>query len=140
MADAGSAYELAVLADNPWGYWPLDDAAGAVATDRSGNGRNGAYAGAFLLGQPPAASFGGTSVLLPNGATMIRNPGPPPAGSPLTVEAWIALFSNPNAFSTQMGQGDAAANGLFLVSQMTPCGPNNMGIHVPGVATFCPGL
>ena len=140
MADAGSPYELAVLADAPWGYWPLDEVAGTVATDRSGNARNGTYAGGFLLGQPPAASFGGQSVLLPTGATMIRTGGPPPAASPLTLECWIALFSNPNAFSTQMGQGNAGANGMFLLSQSNNCGPNQESIHLPGQAVFCPGL
>src|SRR5438552_6336350 len=101
--------EVAVLADAPWGDGRLDETAGVVANDRSGNARNGTYAGGFLLGQPPAASFGGFSVLLPNGATMIRSHGAAPAGSLLTVEAWVAFFSNPNQFSTQVGQGGNAA-------------------------------
>ena len=140
MADAGSAYELAVLADAPWGYWPLDETAGVVASDRSGNARNGTYAGGFLLGQPPAASFGGLSVLLPNGATMIQSPGAAPAGSPLTVEAWVAFFSNPNQFSTQVGQGGNAAGGMFLTSSSAQCGPTSIGVHLPGQTVFCPGL
>ena len=36
-------YHVNVLNDAPRGFWPLDEGAGAVAYDRSGNGRNGAY-------------------------------------------------------------------------------------------------
>lgn len=55
-----------ILALSPIAYWPLDDTSGSVATDRSGNGRDGAYAN-VTLGQPgvgdgrTAAGFNGTS-------------------------------------------------------------------------------
>jgi len=50
------------------GYWPLDESSGLVAADKSGNARNGAYAGSPTLGQPgigdssnKAPSFSGTN-------------------------------------------------------------------------------
>ncbi|MEA3078247.1 MAG: hypothetical protein QOF60_3155, partial [Actinomycetota bacterium] len=43
-------YQDAVSADAPFGYWRLDELAGTVAADSSGNGRNGTYVGAVALG------------------------------------------------------------------------------------------
>jgi hypothetical protein len=41
----GDAYHDAVMADSPLGYYRLNESSGSVATDSSGNGRNGAYSG-----------------------------------------------------------------------------------------------
>lgn len=41
-----------ILADSPYGYWPLDDASGTTAVDASGNGRDGTYTGGVTLAQP----------------------------------------------------------------------------------------
>jgi hypothetical protein len=38
-----SAYSAAILADSPRAYWPLDETAGTVAYDLSGNNRNATY-------------------------------------------------------------------------------------------------
>jgi hypothetical protein len=38
-----SAYETAVLADGPLGYWPLDETYGTTMRDLSTHGRNGTY-------------------------------------------------------------------------------------------------
>ena len=40
----------AIDALNPVGYWKLDESAGTVATDSSGNGRHGTYTGTHTLG------------------------------------------------------------------------------------------
>jgi hypothetical protein len=139
MATPGGAYETAVLADTPWAYWSLDDGAGPAASDSSGNGRPAVYNNAVLQ-QPPAASFGGFSVLVQNNDTVIRAPGPAPAATPLTIEAWIAFIASPNAFSTLIGQGDAGAvPGYFLLtSSSAPAG--QYSIHNPGVALFTTGV
>ncbi len=61
-----SAYEAKIQALNPIQYLPMDESSGAVAFDRSGNGRNGAYVG-VTLGQPgigdgrTAPSFDGST-------------------------------------------------------------------------------
>ncbi len=83
------AYASRVLADGPVGYWRLGETSGTVATDASGNGRNGTYTAGVVLGATslllphdpnPAAMFGnGTRVSLPD----IDLP------TTLSVEAWI---------------------------------------------------
>src|SRR3989442_12331717 len=56
------SYRASVLADHPVAYWRLDEETGTVMVDASGNGNDGAYAGAVTLGQPGAlASDGGTA-------------------------------------------------------------------------------
>lgn len=40
-ASDGSALAQQIMLDSPVGYWPLDEASGSTANDRSGNGRNG---------------------------------------------------------------------------------------------------
>lgn len=45
-------YTAAMLALGPSGFWKLDEAAGLVAADSSGNGRDGAYVNAPTLGGP----------------------------------------------------------------------------------------
>ena len=46
----GASYANKVLSYSPIAYWPLNEATGAVATDYSGNGYNGAYV-TVTLGQ-----------------------------------------------------------------------------------------
>lgn len=41
--------ESTILSYAPYAYWPLDDASGTTARDASGNGHDGAYAGAYTL-------------------------------------------------------------------------------------------
>lgn len=47
---AATSYSAAVLADSPLAYWRMGDASGTTATDSSGNGRHGTYAGSPTLG------------------------------------------------------------------------------------------
>lgn len=61
-----SVYESKVIAMGPIAFWPLDEASGATAFDRSGNGRNATYTnvtlGATGIGDGgTAASFNGTT-------------------------------------------------------------------------------
>ena len=49
-ADALADYRAAVSADNPIGYWHLDETSGSVATDFGSAGANGSYAGTLTLG------------------------------------------------------------------------------------------
>ena len=82
----------AILADNPIAYWPLDNASGVKAEDRSGNGRDGRY-------QPGVAYF----LDGPGLPGLIRADGPTraahfaggrmaarcPLGDSYAVEMWI---------------------------------------------------
>jgi Concanavalin A-like lectin/glucanases superfamily len=84
-------YRDAVMADNPVGYWPLDETSGTSAGD-SKNGRNGTYTNGVTLGQSgalpdsinnKAASFDGTNdyVTVPYAAAL--------SPATFTVEAWV---------------------------------------------------
>src|SRR5437763_1786933 len=49
---APDAYAAEVKADNPIGYWRLNETSGTTANDLSGNGNNGTYGPGVTLGQP----------------------------------------------------------------------------------------
>ena len=65
LGAASSAYDLAVLADTPSGYWKMQEIAGTTATDSSGNGRDGTYVSATVGSagwySTYAAEFAGTT-------------------------------------------------------------------------------
>jgi hypothetical protein len=80
-------YSQVVLADEPLGYWRLNEISGSTAKDSSGHGLDGIYTG--------DVQFTGSNVVLDGG--YIDVPGAAVTG-PFTVEAWI----NPIG-STQQG-------------------------------------
>src|SRR2546427_9891228 len=84
-------YRASVLADHPVAYWRLNEATGAVMVAASGNGNDGAYAGAVTLGQPGAlASDGGTAVGFgPGGGAASVASTPSLQVNPVTIEIWI---------------------------------------------------
>ena len=99
---------MAVLADNPLGYWRLGETSGTTAADSSGNGRNGSYvngvglgiAGA-LFGDPnTAASFDGVndSVQVPDDSALRLN-------ASWSIEFWAKQISWKNSFPGILGKG-----------------------------------
>lgn len=93
--DSGSAnrYRDAVLADNPVGYWRLQEASGTTASDTSTSGIDGTYLGGFTLDQAgpfgfghKAVSFNGTS-----GYVNVVDSGVHPLDltGGVTMEAWF---------------------------------------------------
>ena len=52
------SYAAAVLADQPAGYWPLNEPAGPKAADVTGNNNDATYGGAPLFGVPGALADG----------------------------------------------------------------------------------
>jgi hypothetical protein len=89
-------YEDAVLANNPYAYYRLDETSGTVAADSSGNSRNGAFVNAPTLGQSgPLTQPGNTAVRFTStGAQYVNIPLPfGGAGwTEITVEAWINIL------------------------------------------------
>jgi len=70
----GSTYIDKVLSIQPAnliGYWPMNDASGAVALDYSGQGNNGAYTGVSLANAP--GPDGGNSCPLFDGTSDFNN-------------------------------------------------------------------
>jgi hypothetical protein len=83
---SGADYATTVLADGPTSYWPLDEASGSVAHDRTASARNGTITGGVTLGQPgpisgaTAMAFDGTSGYVALGVL--------PQPQEWTVELW----------------------------------------------------
>ena len=83
-------YVAAVQADQPYGFWLLDEPSGSTyAVDRSGNDRTGQYYGALALGRPGAlANNPGTAVGTSGGRAVLgRNPVSAPAA--YSIELWF---------------------------------------------------
>jgi predicted ribosomally synthesized peptide with SipW-like signal peptide len=92
---AGSYYANAVLADNPVGFWRLNETSGTTATDLGSGAHNGTYNGGFTLGAPGPLQDPQTSPAL-NGAND-GSGGRVEAGdiygftgnAPFSVELWV---------------------------------------------------
>ena len=88
-----TAYPTAVLPDAPAAYYRADEASGTAATDASGNGRSGAYAGGVTLGQTGALSGDSDTSARLDGTSGYLNAGHPSAfnfgSGDLAVEAWV---------------------------------------------------
>lgn len=84
------AYSDEVLADGPLAYYRLGETSGAIVTDSSGNGRNGAYSGTVTQGvtgalaadADTALGLGGSGYALVNHASWMNV-------STVTVEIWF---------------------------------------------------
>jgi RHS repeat-associated protein len=99
-------YASTILSDAPVAYWRLGEASGTSATDATGNGISGTYAGGYTLAQPDGISGDPDPAVALNGASGLVDVKPFPAlkpGSAVTVEAWInptgvpggAIFASP---------------------------------------------
>jgi hypothetical protein len=100
FVQAGSAYESAVLADAPHGYWRLGESGVPTAGDASGFGSPGTYLGGVGLGVTgallgdanPAAHFDGSNDLI--------GMGDPPSGAldfgtgDFSLELWARTTAN----------------------------------------------
>jgi uncharacterized repeat protein (TIGR01451 family) len=64
-------YAAQILADQPLGYWRLDETSGTVAADASGNGHDGTISAGVSLAQSPLVG-GGTSMRFPGSGPIVR--------------------------------------------------------------------
>ena len=85
------SYRASVLADHPVAYWRLDEETGTVMADASGNGNDGAYAGAVTLGQPGALAHDSDTAagVGPAGGAASVVSTPSLQVNPVTIEIWI---------------------------------------------------
>jgi len=91
-------YRSAVLADNPAGYWRLDETSGAQAKDSSTSRKNGTYSATGVTRGVPGALNGDSDAAAgfdgANGSVTVSGAGNFSKGAPFTAEAWV----NPSAF------------------------------------------
>ena len=92
-------YAAAVLTDQPYGFWLLDEADGSsYATDRSGHNRTGQYYGALTLGRPGGLPHNpGTAVGVAGGRVVL---GPNLVASPASysIELWLRTTSTSGGY------------------------------------------
>jgi hypothetical protein len=84
-------YSQTILQDNPVAYWPLDEASGTVAYDRSGNGWNGTYTGGFILGKQGIHTSGGAAYFDGSSGCVAISASPLTEIATITLEGWLNL-------------------------------------------------
>jgi hypothetical protein len=83
---ASQTYEQAVLKKKPVAYWPLKEAAGPTAHDRTGNNHNGTYKGKITHDVKDGIGLKGQAcVEVPDSKAFSQ----PTSGKGLSVEAWM---------------------------------------------------
>jgi Concanavalin A-like lectin/glucanases superfamily/PEP-CTERM motif len=151
-----------ILADNPTGYWRLDESSGIIAHDSSGHGYDGTYLGGYTLGQPGAIGDGDTAVALDGSTGLV---GDIPGGTfnapnNFSVEAWVKqattdgvqqMISNGSiGFEITGGQVEVTffgvqdiytgiyvpQDGRFHQIVETVDGANNVTVYLDGVSLF----
>lgn len=140
---SGSAYDAAVLADTPSGYWPGKESSGTTAYDLSGNGNNGSYSGSYTLGATGIGD-GETIVNFTGGQMAVPDTAPLRLGSgALSVEAWI----NPSSLASYATLFDNTSAGGRGYSAFINAGAGSTGVYVtlgdsanPGEMTISSGI
>lgn len=95
-----TTYSAAILADSPYCYYRLGESSGAVATDSSGNGRNGTYTG--------TVSYSIAGAILDDGDTAISN-----NGSAAYVSTSIPAYDTNSNFTAEAWFKTSAATGAY---------------------------
>src|SRR5207302_2559305 len=109
-------YDAMVLADGPAAFWRMDESSGNAMIDASGHGNDGAYAGAFSLGQPaPFTGDGNAAVSFDGhtGAATVQSSDRLQMNT-ITIELWIKKRSD-------------TEYGVYVAKNMTPGGGANTG-------------
>ena len=108
-------YAGAVLADNPTGFWQMDETGGTTLVDSAPGGgvQNGTYAGSPVFSQPAAVAGPGTSVRFdPANSAYATVPNVPMTAS-FTVEMWVkSATATWNDFG--WWGAERAANGFIM--------------------------
>lgn len=130
-----SGYVSAVMADSPWGFWQLQEAAGSVSAADSANAHGGTYDVAVVTGTGP---FSGWSAVNFQGTNGVSVAGVKAQNTPMAFEMWAQL----NTSGAQVGMSYASGAGTvgmeWGVYSIATCGPNAaLGVHAPTNAWFC---
>lgn len=138
---SGNAFDVAVEADHPIGFWRLADGAladGDLAADASGNGNPGTVSGGGIVpasvpspvtGGHPAARFtgDGSRVVLPAAAGTDGT-------SPFSAEVWINASTVGARGATAIGYG--GSGGWQYALGLAPTGYATLDVYTAGGAHF----
>jgi RHS repeat-associated protein len=106
-----------VLSLGPTAYWRLDEPAGTVMNDASGNGHTGAYSGNVALGQVGALTGDpDTSIAFTDTSSYATVADAPSLDTPhFTVEAWVRALTN-GSYQKIVGKGPNTSEqwGLYI--------------------------
>ncbi|WP_322919688.1 signal peptidase I [Nocardioides renjunii] len=92
-------YVSAVLADQPFGFWLLDEPGGAAyASDRSGNNRTGQYYGSVQPGVPGALPRNPGTAVDHAGGRVVLGPQPVAAPAAYSIELWFRTTSTSRSY------------------------------------------
>lgn len=133
-------YETEVLSYNPIAYWPLNETAGSVAIDGSGNGYHGFYSGPSLNGTTfvngdPAPTFDGV-----NDRVTISSMSPLWNGDSFTIIGWVKRADWAASGSTQsafMLRGASNNSVRLQIDKFTTANQALFGF-VPGSGSLYP--
>jgi hyaluronoglucosaminidase len=119
----GNSYSEAVLADEPLGYWRLDDESTPDALDSSPNGNHGTYFGGLQLGEEGALASGDNRAVHFDGSGGIDFDDRFDFAdvSPFTLEAWIrpdTVDSIPRGIFHKIFEGSNIQGYSFSVDDM----------------------
>lgn len=92
-----SAYNKAVVADSPWGFWPGDETTGTTVADLSGNGRNMSITGSPTLGKAGPGNTSGISWPSSSVTEHYAATSASFASSAATLAGWVYLTATPTA-------------------------------------------
>lgn len=110
-------YVGAVLADQPYGFWLLDEPAGAAyGADRSGNNRTAQYYGSLNLGTPGGLPGNPGTSLDNSGGRAILGPQAVPAPSAYSIELWFRTTSRSRSYLAGFENDRDAGYSFFSTS------------------------
>lgn len=106
---AVGGYASVVLADNPTGYYRLDDT-GTTAADSSGNGYNGVVGASVQQGVAGLTADGDTAMKFPGltttaGVVSFPEVAALEAKSNVSLEAWLKFATVPKTYTTAVAYG-----------------------------------
>lgn len=113
VAMTGQTYPYAgtILADHPIGYWRLGETSGTTATDATGNGNAGTYAGGYTQGQSGGPLGDPDPAVLLDGSTgwvAVQNAPSLQLTGALTLEAWLK-FASTSGIQAIVNKGDGVS-------------------------------
>ncbi|HLT66304.1 MAG TPA: LamG-like jellyroll fold domain-containing protein, partial [Microbacterium sp.] len=116
-----TVYEHEVKSDGPWLYWPLTESATDLASDLSGNKRDGVYSRRSITqGADTLRPFAGGSLEIVEGATVaVAGPaGQRITSGSITFEAWVLPHALPvgTAYITRIGSGSTDDGSLLAIT------------------------